>query len=119
MKRGLVGVLALPALYLGHGNLVASAAFYALLVAAAYVVSLMRHPHRRCRACGGTGRHRGTMFTWGDRPCTTCGGGPRHRRWGVQAYRGDTQTWRSGPRPEPGDGGRAPVRNVSGVTRGG
>src|SRR5215475_12729700 len=93
MKRGLVGVLALPALYLGHGNLVASAAFYALLVAAAYVVSLMRHPHRRCRACGGTGRHRGTMFTWGDRPCTTCGGGPRHRRWGVQAYRGDTQTW--------------------------
>jgi len=86
-------LLLLLALLLGHGNLVMVAAIYAGLIAVAYAVSLMRHPHRRCRSCGGTGRHRGAMFTWGDRPCTTCGGAPRHRRWGVQATRPDTQTW--------------------------
>jgi len=86
-------LLLLPALYFGHGNLAVSAALYAGLIVLAYVVSLIRHPHRRCRACGGTGRQRGAMFTWGDRPCTTCGGGPRHRRWGVQVSRPDTPTW--------------------------
>jgi len=87
------GILVLPALYLGHGNLAVSAGLYTLLVVAAYLVSLIRHPHRRCRSCGGTGRHKGAMFTWGDRPCTRCGGAPRHRRWGVQVSRGETQTW--------------------------
>ena len=63
------------------------------LVALAFVVSLVRHPHRRCRTCGGTGRQRGSMFTWADRPCTKCGGGPRHRRWGVQAMSRDKPVW--------------------------
>jgi DnaJ-class molecular chaperone len=53
-----------------------------------YVVSLQLHPRRVCRGCGGTGRHRGAMFWWGDRACTKCGGAPRHRRWGVQMLYG-------------------------------
>ena len=86
-------VLIIPALFLSHGNLVLGALYYGIAVAVLYVVSLERHSNRRCRSCGGTGRHRGAMFTWGDRLCTKCGGQSRHRRWGVQAFHPGDKAW--------------------------
>jgi hypothetical protein len=77
-------ILIVPALLIGHGKLVPSLVSYAVAIAICYAVSLTRHSNRRCRACGGSGRQRGSMFTWGDRMCTTCGGQSRHRRWGAQ-----------------------------------
>lgn len=47
-----------------------------------YYVSLLLHPDRDCRACGGTGRHRGWMFLWTRRQCPSCAGQGRHRRLG-------------------------------------
>jgi hypothetical protein len=86
-------VLIIPALFLSHGNLVLGTLYYGIIVAVLYVVSLERHSNRRCRWCGGTGRHRGAMFTWGDRLCTKCGGQSRHRRWGVQAFHPGDKAW--------------------------
>lgn len=48
----------------------------------AYLISLRIHPHRDCRKCGGTGRHRGWLFGFSHRPCSECGGQSRHRRTG-------------------------------------
>jgi hypothetical protein len=86
-------LLAVPAIWFGHSSLPRLAAIYAGFVAIAYVLSLILHPHRRCRNCNGTGREPGAMFTWGDRPCTRCGGGPRHRRWGVQVMSREKPVW--------------------------
>jgi hypothetical protein len=88
-------LLAIPAIVLAHGHVKTAGLIYGGFVAVAYVISVIRHPRRVCRACGGTGRHRGMMFWWGDRACTTCGGSPRHRRWGAQVlYGGEGQrTW--------------------------
>ena len=86
-------VLVIPALFLSHGNLGLGVLYYGIFVAVLYVVSLERHSNRRCRSCGGTGRHRGAMFTWGDRLCTKCGGQSRHRRWGVQAFHPGDKAW--------------------------
>ena len=87
--------LTLGSALLGRGNLLLSALLFAGGTVVFYLVSLQRHPRRVCRACGGTGRHRGAMFWWGDRACTRCGGAPRHRRWGAQALYGATgqRTW--------------------------
>jgi hypothetical protein len=81
-------VLALGAIILGHGSPPLTGLAFAGGLLVSYLISLQRHPRRVCRACNGTGRHRGAMFWWGDRACTTCGGSSRHRRWGVQALRG-------------------------------
>lgn len=88
-------VLALTSALLGRGNLLLSALIFGVGAVVFYVVSLQLHPRRVCRACGGTGRHRGAMFWWGDRACTRCGGAPRHRRWGVQTLYGaqGRRTW--------------------------
>jgi len=86
-------VLIIPALWLGRGHLGTSVLIYGLMIVPLYLVSLARHSRRVCRACGGSGRHRGAMFTWGDRACTVCGGQSRHRRWGVQALYSGSQTW--------------------------
>lgn len=48
----------------------------------AYLISLQVHPHRECRKCGGTGRHRGWLFGFAQRPCASCAGQSRHRRTG-------------------------------------
>jgi hypothetical protein len=58
-------VLALGAALLGRGNLLLSGLIFAAGAGVSYVVSLRLHPRRVCRACGGTGRHRGAMFWWG------------------------------------------------------
>jgi hypothetical protein len=50
--------------------------------AVVYVGSLILHPDRDCRKCGGTGRHRSWMFGWARRQCHRCAGQGRHRRFG-------------------------------------
>jgi hypothetical protein len=87
--------LTLGSALLGRGDLLLSVLIFAAGAVIFYVVSLQLHPRRVCRACGGTGRHQGAMFWWGDRACTKCGGPPRHRRWGVQTLYGapGKRTW--------------------------
>lgn len=48
--------------------------------AAAYSISLRRHPYRPCRKCGESGKNRGTVFTGSFRACTRCGGTGRELR---------------------------------------
>jgi hypothetical protein len=89
-------LLIVAAAALGHGNLTGTGLLFAGGAGVCYWLSLHRHPFRVCRRCGGTGRHRGTMFRWSHRACTACGGSPRHRRWGVQLFHNaptDKQTW--------------------------
>jgi hypothetical protein len=86
-------ILLVPAVLIGHGKPVPSLVSYAVIIAVCYVASLALHSNRRCRRCGGSGRQRGAMFTWGDRLCTTCGGQSRHRRWGVQAFYPQSKTY--------------------------
>jgi hypothetical protein len=54
----------------------------AVVAALAYYFSLHLHPDRDCRTCGGSGRHRGWLFSWTRRQCTDCAGQGRHRRLG-------------------------------------
>jgi hypothetical protein len=83
-------LVVVAAVLIGRGHLDLTLAAFGGLALVCYLVSLLLHPNRRCRACKGTGRQRGAMFTWGDRLCSTCGGQSRHRRWGAQAFYGTT-----------------------------
>lgn len=56
------------------------------LVFAGYFVSLVLHPFRSCHSCGGSGRQRGSVFSYAFRSCTSCGGTGRHLRWGSQLF---------------------------------
>jgi hypothetical protein len=82
---------------LGGGHEAATIVWFFLLglgsLGGAYWIALARHPFRACRACRGTGRHRGTWFRWGHRQCVTCGGQGRHRRWGTQQFYPNRRTW--------------------------
>jgi hypothetical protein len=95
-------ILLVPAILLGRGKPVPSLVIYAVIIVVCYVVSLARHPNRRCRTCRGSGRQRASMFTWGDRICTSCGGQSRHRRWGVQAFYPQSKTYAENARAEAG-----------------
>ena len=52
--------------------------------AIAYVISVHLHPLRTCRACHGTGLHRGSVFTDAMRVCRRCGGTRRELRPGAR-----------------------------------
>jgi hypothetical protein len=58
-----------------------------------YLASLRVHPRIRHRACGGTGEHRGSVFTWTHRKCPGCNGGRLVRRgaavWGAEHIRNE------------------------------
>jgi hypothetical protein len=58
-----------------------------------YLVSLWLHPHYNCRRCGGTGRHSGALYAWGNRRCNACGGQGRHRRIGTVIFSPGKQVW--------------------------
>ena len=67
------------------------AAFGAAVI---YRLSLRAHPrtkHTGWRGCGGTGNHRGSVFTWAYRKCGGCNGGWLIRRgagiWGAEHIR--------------------------------
>ncbi len=95
-------ILLVPAILIGQGKPVPSLLSYAVIIAVCYAVSLALHSNRRCRKCGGSGRQRAAMFTWGDRLCKTCGGQSRHRRWGVQAFYPQSKTYAENARAEAG-----------------
>jgi len=95
-------ILIVPAVLIGRGHPVPSLVSYAVIIAVCYAVSLARHPNRRCRTCGGSGRQKGAMFTWGDRVCVSCGGQSRHRRWGVQLFYPQSRTSAERARAEAG-----------------
>jgi hypothetical protein len=59
----------------------------------AYLASLRLHPFRGCRHCGGTGRHRGQVFSYAQRSCTSCGGNGRRGRLGVRVLHGGAKVW--------------------------
>lgn len=88
-------LVAIGAIAFSGGSLLRVFVYFVPAVGVLYWISLHRHPRRVCRGCGGTGRHRGAMFWWGDRQCTKCAGSPRHRRWGVQLFHGASgkQVW--------------------------
>lgn len=104
-------LLLVVALVLGRGNWLVFGALFGAGAFLSYWVSIHRHPFRTCRACGGTGRHRGAMFPWSFRACTVCGGQSRHRRWGVQLFHSSPatkQTWAERRAKEAGDRRGAP-----------
>lgn len=51
-----------------------------VVIVGGYAVSGFLHPYRPCRACGGAGVHRGSVFRRTTRNCATCGGKGRFRR---------------------------------------
>ncbi|WP_327632707.1 hypothetical protein OHB24_22165 [Kribbella sp. NBC_00482] len=53
-----------------------------MTIVAAYVVSLSLHPNAKCNRCKGAGRHRGSIFSYAQRPCSSCKGRGIHPRLG-------------------------------------
>jgi hypothetical protein len=64
-----------------------------VFIAIAYLLSLRIHPWRACRACRGTGRHHGSVFTYSHRQCLSCGGNGRRARLGVHVFHRGALTW--------------------------
>jgi hypothetical protein len=56
-----------------------------VVIVGGYLVSGFLHPFKPCRACSGTGIHRGTVFKSATRACASCGGKGRFRRAGAPA----------------------------------
>jgi DnaJ-class molecular chaperone len=54
-----------------------------LLFGGGYLLSAYLHPFRRCRACKGSGVHRGSIYRHATRTCTNCRGRGRFRRIGA------------------------------------
>jgi hypothetical protein len=50
------------------------------LLGGGYFLSIHLHPYTQCDACKGTGRHRGAVFTYAQRPCHKCSGARRKQR---------------------------------------
>jgi DnaJ-class molecular chaperone len=57
-----------------------------IIAAVGYVVSLRIHPLTKCRLCNGTGRHFGSVYTYGQRRCRKCGGTGRKDRLGKRIF---------------------------------
>lgn len=52
-----------------------------------YLTSLWLHPYARCRACGGSSKHFGAVFSNTFRPCRRCHGTGRKLRIGCYLFR--------------------------------
>jgi DnaJ-class molecular chaperone len=48
-----------------------------------YLFSAYLHPFRPCRACKGSGVHRGSIYRYATRTCANCNGRGRFRRVGA------------------------------------
>jgi hypothetical protein len=71
----------------------------ALIAGIGYLVSLRIHPLRRCPVCKMTGRHYGSVYSYGYRRCRACGGTGRKDRLGAKIFFGGTNnTGIYGPR---------------------
>ena len=55
-----------------------------------YLISLRIHPLTKCQTCKMTGRHFGSVYTYGYRRCRTCGGSGRRDRLGTRLFFGGT-----------------------------
>jgi hypothetical protein len=64
-----------------------------LLATIGYFISLRQHPRgRKCRACGGSGQHKGVIFRYSHRACTRCGGNGSRGRIGLRVLK-PGQVW--------------------------
>ena len=71
----------------------------ALIAGLGYLGSLRIHPLRRCPVCKMTGRHYGSVYSYGYRRCRACGGTGRKDRLGAKIFFGGTNnTGTYGPR---------------------
>jgi DnaJ-class molecular chaperone len=71
----------------------------AVIAGVGYFVSLRIHPLRRCPVCKMTGRHYGSVYSYGYRRCRACGGTGRKDRLGAKVFFGGTNnTGIYGPR---------------------
>ena len=59
-----------------------------LIAAAGYLVSVRIHPLKRCPMCNSTGRHFGGVYA--HRRCRACGGTGRKDRLGTKVFFGGT-----------------------------
>jgi DnaJ-class molecular chaperone len=62
-----------------------------VLAVAGYLFSLRIHPLTKCRVCNASGRHFGAIYTYGHRRCRACGGTGRKDRLGAKLFYGGTE----------------------------
>jgi hypothetical protein len=75
-------------------------AIAALVLLVGYAASLRLHPRAACRACKGSGRYYGAVYSWAFRFCPAClGSGRKVRfgaaRWGTPAMRAEAASARN------------------------
>lgn len=58
-----------------------------------YLISLRLHPWRVCRPCKGSGKHKGSVFSYATRSCTACGGNGKRGRLGVRILHAGGHVW--------------------------
>ena len=63
----------------------------ALIAGAGYVVSVRIHPLKRCPMCKSTGRRLGSVYPYAHRRCRACGGTGRKDRLGAKVFFGGTK----------------------------
>ena len=61
-----------------------------LIAGAGYLISVRIHPLKRCPMCKSTGRHFGGVYTYAHRRCRACGGTGRKDRLGTKVFFGGT-----------------------------
>jgi hypothetical protein len=61
-----------------------------IVVAVFYLVSFRIHPLTKCSVCVATGRHFGNQFSYAHRRCRACGGTGRKDRLGARIFFGGT-----------------------------
>ena len=58
----------------------------AVILFAGYMASVRLNPRIKHRACGGTGRRAGWIYTWTHHRCSGCGGNGRVIRYGTGKF---------------------------------
>ena len=61
-----------------------------LIAGAGYLISVRIHPLKRCPVCKSTGRHIGAVYGYAHRRCRACGGSGRKDRLGAKVFFGGT-----------------------------
>lgn len=67
----------------GTGGIVMEPFTIGLILFGCYFVSLLLHPHAKCRTCKGVGKLHGAVFTYARRNCHRCAGTGQRRRLGA------------------------------------
>lgn len=61
-----------------------------VVAVAGYAFSVRVHPLTKCKVCNATGRHFGSVYTTAHRRCRACGGTGRKDRLGAKLFFGGT-----------------------------